>query len=197
MLKKLNILPRTFVNLGALRLVELFVAVEERKVLFLANQKILDKKQDIIDEIAKRTKEAKSMVLFEYQGLTVEDTNELRNKLAETGSKFKIYKNTLVKRAFDTLKIDLADELKGPKAMAFSEDEIAPVKVLADFAKTHPALVLKAGIIDGEIADEAKLQELSNIPSREGLLTMLASGMMGTVRDLSICLDLYSKDLEK
>lgn len=166
-------------------------------MLFLANQKILDKKQDIIDEIAKRTKEAKSMVLFEYQGLTVEDTNDLRNKLAETGSKFKIYKNTLVKRAFDTLKIDLADELKGPKAMAFSEDEIAPVKVLADFAKTHPALVLKAGIIDGEIADEAKLQELSNIPSREGLLTMLASGMMGTVRDLSICLDLYSKDLEK
>ena len=166
-------------------------------MLFLANQKILDKKQDIIDEIAKKTKEAKSMVLFEYQGLTVDDTNELRNKLAETNSNFKIYKNTLVKRAFDTLKIDLADELKGPKAMAFSEDEIAPVKVLADFAKTHPALILKAGIIDGEIADEAKLQELSNIPSREGLLTMLASGMMGTVRDLSICLDLYSKDLEK
>ena len=196
MLKSL-ISYRGHLFLGALRLVELFVAVEERKVVFLANQKILDKKQDIIDEIAKRTKEAKSMVLFEYQGLTVEDTNELRNKLAETGSKFKIYKNTLVKRAFDTLKIDLADELKGPKAMAFSEDEIAPVKVLADFAKTHPALVLKAGIIDGEIADEAKLQELSNIPSREGLLTMLASGMMGTVRDLSICLDLYSKDLEK
>ena len=98
-------------------------------MLFLANQKILDKKQDIIDEIAKRTKEAKSMVLFEYQGLTVEDTNELRNKLAETGSKFKIYKNTLVKRAFDTLKIDLADELKGPKAMAFGNDAVAPVKV--------------------------------------------------------------------
>ena len=163
----------------------------------MANQKILDKKQEIIDEIAEKTKNASATVLFEYQGLTVDETNELRRALKENDSEFKIYKNTLVKRAFDTLKIDLADELKGPKAMAFSEDEIAPVKVLADFAKTHPALVLKAGIIDGEIADEAKLQELSNIPSREGLLTMLASGMMGTVRDLSICLDLYSKDLEK
>ena len=97
-------------------------------MLFLANQKILDKKQDIIDEIAKRTKEAKSMVLFEYQGLTVEDTNELRNKLAETGSKFKIYKNTLVKRAFDTLKIDLADELKDQKLWPFLKTKSLQLK---------------------------------------------------------------------
>ena len=74
---------------------------------------------------------------------------------------------------------------------------VAPIKALSDFAKKNPALVLKVGIVEGEIADEAKLKELSAIPSREGLLTMLASGLMGTVRDLSICLDLYSKDLEE
>lgn len=163
----------------------------------MANQKILDKKQEIISEISEKTKNANSTIFFEYQGLTAEETNELRRLLRETDSEFKIYKNTLVKRAFDTLKIDLADELNGPKAVAFGTDAVAPIKVLSDFAKKHPALVLKVGLVDGEIADENKLQELSTIPSREGLLTMLAGGLIQTVKDLSICLDLYSQDLEK
>lgn len=163
----------------------------------LANQKILDKKQEIIDEIAEKTKNANATVLFEYQGLTALETNELRRALKESESEFKIYKNTLVKRAFDTLKIDLNDDLKGPKAIAFSEDPVAPVKVLYDFAKKHPALVVKVGLIDGEKTDEAKLSELSKLPSREGLLTMLASGLIYPLKSLSICLDLYRQDLEK
>lgn len=163
----------------------------------MANQKILDKKQEIINEIADKTKKSNSVVLFEYQGLTVEDTNNLRRLLKENSSEFKIYKNTLVKRAFDELKIDLKDELKGPKAMAFSEDEIAPIKVLYDFAKKHNALVVKTGLVDGEITEEEKLRELSTIPSREGLLTMLAGGLLGTVKNLAICLDLRAQDLEK
>lgn len=163
----------------------------------MANQKILDKKQEIIDEIADKTKNSNSVVLFEYQGLTVEDTNNLRRLLKENSSEFKIYKNTLVKRAFDELKIDLTDELKGPKAMAFSEDEIAPIKVLYDFAKKHKALVVKTGLVDGEITEEEKLRELSTIPSKEGLLTMLAGGLLGTVKNLAICLDLRAQDLEK
>ena len=163
----------------------------------LANQKILDKKQEIIDEIAEKTKNANATVLFEYQGLTALETNELRRALKESESEFKIYKNTLVKRAFDTLKIDLNDDLKGPKAIAFSEDPVAPIKVLYDFAKKHPALVVKVGLIDGEKTDEAKLSELSKLPSREGLLTMLASGLIYPLKNLSICLDLYRQDLEK
>lgn len=163
----------------------------------MANQKILDKKQEIINEIADKTKKSNSVVLFEYQGLTVEDTNNLRRLLKENSSEFKIYKNTLVKRAFDELKIDLTEELKGPKAMAFSEDEIAPIKVLYDFAKKHKALVVKTGLVDGEITEEEKLRELSTIPSKEGLLTMLAGGLLGTVKNLAICLDLRAQDLEK
>ena len=163
----------------------------------MANQKILDKKQEIIDEIAEKTKSATATVLFEYQGLTVDETNELRRTLKESDSEFKIYKNTLVKRAFDTLKIDLNDDLKGPKAMAFGTDAVAPVKVLYDFAKKHPALVVKVGLIDGEKTDEAKLKELSKLPSRDGLLTMLASGLIYPLKSLSICLDLYRQDLEK
>jgi len=163
----------------------------------LANQKILDKKQEIINEISEKTKDASSVVLFEYQGLTAMETNELRRLLRESESDFKIYKNTLVKRAMDTLKIDLDEHLEGPKAMAFGSDAVAPIKALSDFAKKHPALVLKVGIVEGEITDEAKLKELSAIPSREGLLTMLAGGLMGTVRDLSISLDLYANQLEE
>ena len=163
----------------------------------MANQKILDKKQEIIDEIADKTKNAEATVLFEYQGLTAEETNELRRKLKESDSEFKIYKNTLVKRAFDTLKIDLNDDLKGPKAMAFGNDPVAPVKVLYEFAKKHPSLIVKVGLIDGEKTDEAKLSELSKLPSREGLLTMLASGLIYPLKSLSICLDLYRQDLEK
>ena len=162
----------------------------------MANQKILDKKQEIIYEISEKASNASSVVFFEYQGLTAMETNALRRLLRESDSEFKVYKNTLVRRALDSLKIDLAAELEGPKAVAFGTDAVAPIKALSDFAKKHPALVLKVGIVDGEIADEAKLKELSTIPSREGLLTMLASGLMGTVRDLSICLDLHSQNLE-
>ncbi len=162
----------------------------------MANQKILDKKQETINEISEKASNASSVVFFEYQGLKAMETNDIRRILRESGSELKVYKNTLVRRALDSLKIDLAAELEGPKAVAFGTDAVAPIKALSDFAKKHPALVLKVGIVDGEIADEAKLKELSTIPSREGLLTMLASGLMGTVRDLSICLDLHSQNLE-
>lgn len=162
----------------------------------MANQKILDKKQTIIDEIAEKVKSSSSVVFFEYQGLTVQETNELRRKLKEANSEYKVYKNTLATRALRDLKIDVGT-LEGPKAVAFSMDAVAPIKVLSDFAKKHQALELKVGIVDGEVADINMLRDLSNIPSREGLLTMLAGGMIATVKDLSICLDLYSQNLEK
>lgn len=163
----------------------------------MANQKIIARKQETVNEITNKVKESSSTVLFEYHGLTVNETMELRRKLKEAGSEYKVYKNTLVKRALDSLNIDMDSELNGPKAIAFGTDAVAPIKVLSDFAKDHPALVMKMGYVDGQIADTNMLKQLASIPSREGLLTMLASGLMGVVKDLSICLDLYSKDLEK
>ena len=162
----------------------------------MANQKILDQKQLIVNEIADKVKNSNAVVFFEYQGLTVTETNELRKKLREANSEYKVYKNTLATRALNDLIIDLGT-LEGPKAVAFSQDAVAPIKVLADFAKTHTALELKVGIVDGNVTDAAGLKALSTIPSREGLLTMLAGGMIATVKDLAISLDLYSKNLEK
>jgi len=163
----------------------------------MANQKIIERKQQVVLEIADKVKESQSFVLFEYHGLTVSETMELRRKLKESGSSFKVYKNTLVKRALESLNIDMNDELEGPKAIAFGADAIAPIKVLSDFAKNHPALELKIGYVDGSIADKDVLNSLASIPSREGLLTMLAGGLMGTIKDLSIGLNLYAEKLEK
>lgn len=163
----------------------------------MANQKILDKKQEIINEVNAKVQESATTVIFEYQGLTVAETNELRRKLRENDSDFKIYKNTLVNRALETMNIDLKDELNGPKAFAFGKDAIAPIKVLSDFSKSHQALQLKVGIVDGEITSQETLKQLAAIPSREGLLTMLAGGLMQTVRDFAICLDLHGQNLEK
>lgn len=163
----------------------------------MANQKILEKKQEIVSEIVDKVKNAGSVILFEYASLTDADLKELRRNLRESGSELKIYKNTLARRAFDELKHDLDQELVGPKAIAFGPDAIAPVKALNDFSKSHEALVIKAGIVDGEITDLDTLHKLAMVPSRDVLLTQLAAGLMGVVRDLSISLDLYSKDLEK
>jgi large subunit ribosomal protein L10 len=163
----------------------------------MANVKILEAKQGIIDEIVEKVKGSKSFIAFNYHGLSVADTNELRKILKKSGSEFKIYKNTLVNRALSSQKIDLSDKLNGPKAFAFGSDEIAPIKALADFAKDHKSLTLEVGIVDGEIVDAAKLKELSTLPSKEGLLTMFAGGLMEHVRNMAICLDLHSQNLEK
>ena len=162
----------------------------------MANASILAKKQEVIDEIKARINDSNGVVLFDYRGLTDSEAKELRRALRASGSDYKVYKNTLMARALNDLNIDLADNLQGPSALAYSEDQIAPIKVLTDFAKTHPAVILKVGIVDNEVTDKAKLASLATIPSRDGLLTMLAGGMIGIVKDLSICLDLYSKEKE-
>lgn len=162
----------------------------------MANPKILENKQLIIDEIAKNVKESSSFIFLDNTGLTVAETMELRRKLRESDSELKIYKNTLVARALESLNIDLKDELNGPKVVAFGKDIIEPIKAVNDFIKTHSALEMKIGIVDGKITELDELKKLATIPSREGLLTMFASGLLAIPRDFSICLDLHSKNLE-
>lgn len=163
----------------------------------MANAKILAGKQQIIDEIKQTTSDASTIVLFDYRGLTDNESKELRRALREVGSDYKVFKNTLMKRAFHDLDINLDESLEGPSALAYGSDAIAPIKVLSEFAKTHSALVLKVGVVDGEVSDNKQLAELAKIPSRDGLLTMLAGALIGIPKDLSICLDLYAKQKEE
>ena len=163
----------------------------------MANQAIIAKKEEVVNEIAERVKNANSIVLFDYRGLTDAEIVELRRKLREENSSYKVYKNTLTKRAFDKLSIKLDDCLEGPSAIATSDDEIAAIKVLAEFAKTHPALELKGGYVDGKVASLEELNKLATIPSRDGLLTMFAAGLMEHFKNVAICLDLHSQNLEE
>ena len=157
----------------------------------------IELKKPVVEEISKNIEGAAAVVVVNYSGITVAQDTALRKELREAGVTYKVYKNTLAKRAVDSLNIELGDYLEGPSAISFSSDELAPVKVISELAKNHNALELKAGIVEGKVVAANELAAYAAIPSREGLLTMLAAGLMGTVRDLSICLDLYSKEKEE
>ena len=163
----------------------------------MANQKILDAKQEIINEIVENVKNSSAFIFLENHGLTVSESMELRRALKESDSDLKIYKNTLVNRALTSMDINLTEELNGPKVVAFGKDIVEPIKAVSKFIETHPNLEMKIGIVDGEITDLATLNKLATIPSREGLLTMFAGGLMGIARDFAICLDLHAQNLEQ
>lgn len=163
----------------------------------MASTKILNAKKEIVAEITEKVKNSESVIVFQYQGLTVDELSELRKKLREVKAEVKVYKNTLLKRALDDLNISLDGFLEGPNAILFGESLLEPIKVIADFAKDHEKLSIRVGIISGDVADLTTITEYANIPSYEGLLTMLAGGMIQYVRDLSIGLNLYAESLEK
>lgn len=163
----------------------------------MASAKILENKKAVVSEIEENIKNSESVILFTYQGLTVSDLSELRIKLHEIDSSVKIYKNTLVKRALDDLKLDLNEFLEGPNAIVFGKDLLEPIKVISEFAKNHENADIRVGIISGAKADLEEIKEYASIPSRDGLLTMLAGGMIQYVKDLAIGLNLYAEQLEQ
>ena len=162
----------------------------------MASEKILEAKKQVVSEIVDKIKNSESVILFQYQGLTVAEMSELRNKLNEVNSSVRIYKNTLLKRALDELKINMDEFLEGPNAILFGENLLEPIKIISEFAKDHEKLNIRVGIISGDVASLETIKEYASIPSREGLLTMLAGGMIQYVKDLSISLNLYAEKLE-
>ena len=163
----------------------------------MASQKVLNEKKAVVSEITDKIKNSESVILFQYQGLTVADLSVLRNKLRDVNAEVKIYKNTLLKRALDDLNLNLEGFLEGPNAILFGKDLLEPIKVIADYAKEKERLDIRVGIISGDVADINTIREYASIPSRDGLLTMLAGGMIQYVRDLAIGLNLYAEKLEE
>ena len=162
----------------------------------MASTKILEQKKNVVKEIVDKLKNSESVIIFQYQGMTVEELSDLRRSLREVNSDVKVYKNTLLKRAADELKLDLDDFLEGPNAVLFGETLLEPIKIVSDFAKSHDKLDIRVGVISGSVADLNAIKEYASIPSREGLLTMLAGGMMQYVKDLAIGLNLYAEQME-
>jgi large subunit ribosomal protein L10 len=149
---------------------------------------IIEQKKQIVEEIAEKFKASKSTVVVDYRGLTVSEVTELRKQLREAGIDFKVYKNTLTRRATEVAELSgLNESLTGPNAIAFSNDDIiAPAKILNDFAKKHEALEIKAGVIEGNIASVEEIKALATLPSREGLLSMLLSVLQAPIRNLAL-----------
>jgi len=162
----------------------------------MANKLILEKKAQVVEEITSKLKNSAGVVFVDYRGLTDDEITSLRRTLRENNADVKVYKNTLTKRALDSLNISLDECVEGPSALVYSEDAVAPIKVVTNFAKDHEALSVKGGIVDGKVSSLEELAKLATIPSRDGLLTMLAGGMIGIARDLSIALNLYAEQKE-
>ncbi len=163
----------------------------------MASAKILENKKNVVEEIKSNLENSESVIVFTYQGLTVSELSELRRNLRNAQGEMKVYKNTLFKRALDDLKINLDGFLEGPNAIVFGKELLEPIKVISKFVEDHEKANITVGIINGAPADLAVLKEYASIPSREGLLTMLAGGMIQYVKDLAIGLNMYAEQLEK
>ena len=144
-------------------------------------------KQPIVQEISENIKDAQSVVVVDYRGLTVAEDTQLRKALREAGVTYKVYKNTLVIRAVEGTQFEsLRDVLEGPNAFAIStEDATAPARVLAKFAKTAPALEIKAGVVEGTYYDEAGMKAIAAVPSREELLSKLLGSLQSPITNLA------------
>ena len=132
-------------------------------------------KKPIVDEIIENLKDAKSAVIADYRGLTVEQDTQLRKQMREAGVVYKVYKNTMIKRAIEGTEFEaLTPDLEGPTAIAISKDDAtAPARILFNFAKKAEALELKSGVVEG------------TIPSREELLSKLLGSIQSPVTNFA------------
>ena len=144
-------------------------------------------KRPIVQEISENIKDAQSVVVVDYRGLTVAEDTQLRKALREAGVSYKVYKNTLVNRAIAGTEFEsLKESLEGPSAFAISKDDAtAPARILAKFAKTAPALEIKAGVVEGTFYDANGMKAIANVPSREELLSKLLGSLQSPITNLA------------
>ena len=152
----------------------------------MPSQKILEEKKQIVSTLAEQMKNAVSGVLVDYCGLSVEQDTQLRNKLREAGVEYKVVKNTLTRFAAKEIGFDELDEvLNGPTSLAISmTDEVAPAKVIADFAKDNEQLEIKAGFLDGKVLALDEIKVLAATPNRETLIAKMLGSLNAPVSNL-------------
>lgn len=163
----------------------------------MANDAIL-KKQELVNGTVEKIQKAKTIIAFDYQGLTVAAFMQLRRNLLKCGCEICVIKNNISRRAAEAAGYnELAASLTGPKAICFSyEDEVAPAKELFEYAKTNESVKVCSGVVSGKEFNFEQLKTLSTLPSYETLLTQLAAGMLGTLTQLSIGLNMLTEEKE-
>lgn len=164
----------------------------------MPNVKVLEQKQEQVAEVSGKLKESSSTVVVDYRGLNVSQVTELRKQLREAGVDFQVLKNTIVRRATAAAELTELDQyLTGPTAIAFSkEDAVAAAKILSNFAKKNDALELKGGVVEGRVVGVDQIKALADLPSREGLLSMLLSVLQAPMRNFALVVKAVSEKQE-
>lgn len=158
----------------------------------MPSQKVLLEKQQIVADLKAKIEGSVAGVLVDYKGIDVANDTKLRKELREAGISYEVYKNSAIRFAVqDTKFADLAKHLDGTTAFALSEtDATAAARIIAKYAKeTKNGFDLKAGFVENDLLDAAGVEALAAIPSREVLLSQLAGGLKGVIRNLACVLD--------
>jgi len=164
----------------------------------LANAKIIQGKQEAVETITTKFRESSCTVIADYRGLNVAQVTELRKQLREAGVEFQVLKNSLVRRATDSAELkQLHEVLTGPTAVAFcNTDAVAPAKILNDYAKKNEALKLKGGVVEGNVYNASEIKALAELPSRDGLLSMLLSVLQAPMRNFALAVKAVAEQKE-
>ncbi|WP_413373797.1 50S ribosomal protein L10 [Paenibacillus taichungensis] len=165
----------------------------------MANAKVIQAKQESVDAVTAKLRESVTSVVVDYRGLNVAQVTELRKQLREAGIEFQVLKNSLLRRAADAAELtELNEVLTGPSAIAFSVDDVvAPAKILNDFAKKNDALELKGAVVEGRVIGVEEVKALAELPSREGLLSMLLSVLQAPVRNFALAVKAVAEKEEQ
>ena len=149
-----------------------------------------------IEEFKQHVEKSQIVVATQYVGINAEQATTLRKKLREGNVQFKVYKNTLVKRALDELGYsEAASFMEGPTAWAFCEDVVAPAKLLKEYAKEAPCVAMMGGILEGSLVDQAQLDALASMPPREALLAQVVGTMAAPLRNFVSVLSAPTRNL--
>jgi large subunit ribosomal protein L10 len=151
----------------------------------------------VVDQVKARINDASASIVTEYRGLTVAELAQLRDALAAVGGDYKIFKNTLVKRAIDGGEYQpLSDYLTGPTALTFVDGDVSAVaKALKDFARANPLLVIKGGLADGTLLSSSDLSALADLPSRDVLLARIAGALAAPMQQMAGLLQALPRSL--
>ncbi len=156
----------------------------------MPSEKILNQKKAKVEELSEKFKKANMIILTEYRGITVEDDTKLRAQIREDKNEYCVVKNSTIVHALKAAGIEGIDTIEGPTAVVIGYDDyVAPAKAVNDYAKDHEFYTIKAGIMDGKVIDVAEVKKLASLPSKETLYSMLASALLGNIRNLAVVLD--------
>ena len=160
----------------------------------MSNTSILQAKEVEVQALVEKMSQAKSVVVAEYRGLTVQKTEELRRLLRKEGCEMIVSKNNISRRAAQKTGFSGIDaDLVGPNSVVLSlKDSVAGSKVLFEFARKNPKLIIKAGVVDGDYYNQAEIKQIAQLPSKQVLLAMLAGALFSPLKDLAVGLDMIA-----